>query len=99
KTEWTGADAEDRLHEVGVTVNKNAIPFDERPPAVASGLRVGTPACTMRGFDAEDFREVGRIIVGALAQDADLGALRARSAALCDKNPLYPGFRGYCSYD
>ena len=53
----------------------------------------------MRGFDAEDFREVGRIIVGALAADADLGALKARSAALCEKNPLYPGFRGYCSYE
>jgi glycine hydroxymethyltransferase len=99
KTEWTGADAEDRLHEVGVTVNKNAIPFDERPPAVASGLRVGTPACTMRGFDAEDFREVGRIICAALTADADIASLRGRAKALCDKNPLYPGFRGYCSYE
>src|SRR4051794_11266942 len=99
KTEWTGADAEDRLHEVGVTVNKNAIPFDERPPAVASGLRVGTPACTMRGFDAEDFREVGRIICAALTADADISSLRSRAAALCDKNPLYPGFRGYCTYE
>jgi glycine hydroxymethyltransferase len=98
-TEWTGADAEDRLHEVGVTVNKNAIPFDERPPAVASGLRVGTPACTMRGFDAEDFREVGRIICGALTTDADVAGLRARAKALCDRNPLYPGFRGYCTYE
>jgi glycine hydroxymethyltransferase len=98
-TEWTGADAEDRLHEVGVTVNKNAIPFDERPPAVASGLRVGTPACTMRGFDAEDFREVGWIICAALTADADIAGLRARSQALCDRNPLYPGFRGYCTYE
>jgi glycine hydroxymethyltransferase len=80
-------------------VNKNAIPFDERPPAVASGLRVGTPACTMRGFDAEDFREVGRIICAALTADADIAGLRARAQALCDRNPLYPGFRGYCTYE
>jgi glycine hydroxymethyltransferase len=98
-TEWTGADSEDRLHEVGITANKNAIPFDERPPTVASGLRVGTPAATMRGFDADDFREVGRIMVEALAADADLGSLKARSKALCDRRPLYPGFRGYCAYE
>ena len=91
KTEWTGADAEDRLHEVGVTVNKNAIPFDERPPAVASGLRVGTPACTMRGFDAEDFREVGRIICAALTADADIAALRARAAGALRQEPAVPG--------
>jgi len=97
-TEWTGKDAEDRLHEVQVTVNKNAIPFDERPPTVTSGLRLGSPAVTMRGFDQEDMAEVAGIIVAALAQNADLEALRARSAALCAKHPLYPGFRGYCSY-
>jgi glycine hydroxymethyltransferase len=98
-TEWTGKDAEDRLHEVGVTVNKNGIPFDERPPTVTSGLRLGSPAVTMRGFDDEDMAEVATIIAGALREDADLGALRARSAALCEKRPLYPGFRGYCSYE
>ena len=90
-TEWTGADAEDRLHEVGVTVNKNAIPFDERPPAVASGLRVGTPACTMRGFDAEDFREVGRIICDALAaRRRRPGAARPLAGALRPE-PALPG--------
>ncbi len=98
-TEWTGKDAEDRLHEVQVTVNKNAIPFDERPPTVTSGLRLGSPAVTMRGFDQEDMAEVAGIIVAALAENADLEALRARSAALCAKHPLYPGFRGYCSYE
>jgi glycine hydroxymethyltransferase len=97
-TEWTGKDAEDRLHEVQVTVNKNAIPFDERPPTVTSGLRLGSPAVTMRGFDQEDMAEVAGIIVAALAENAELEALRARSAALCAKHPLYPGFRGYCSY-
>ncbi len=52
----------------------------------------------MRGFDDEDFREVGRIVVDALAADADLGALAARTAALCERRPLYPGFRGYPAY-
>ena len=98
RTEWTGKDAEERLHEVKLMVNRNTVPFDERPPTVASGIRVGTPAATMRGFDEEDFREVGRIMAGALAEAADIASLRARTEALCDKRPLYPGFRGYTSY-
>jgi len=97
-SEWTGKDAEERLAEVKLTVNRNTVPFDERPPTVASGVRIGTPAATMRGFDEEDFREVGRIIVGALADDADLSALRSRAEALCAKRPLYPGFSGYTTY-
>jgi glycine hydroxymethyltransferase len=96
-TEWTGAGAEERLDEVKLTVNRNTVPFDERPPTVASGVRIGTPAATMRGFDEEDFREVARIIVGALA-DGDVDELAGRAEALCTKRPLYPGFRGYCSY-
>jgi glycine hydroxymethyltransferase len=98
RSQWTGKDGEERLHEVKLTANRNTIPFDERPPTVGSGVRIGTPAATMRGFDEEDFREVGRIIAGALAEDADLDALAARSLALCDRRPLYPGFRGYTSY-
>jgi glycine hydroxymethyltransferase len=98
ESEWTGKDAEDRLDEVKLTVNRNTIPFDERPPTVASGVRIGTPAATMRGFDEDDFREVGAIIAGALSEDADVTALAARSAALCERRPLYPGFRGYASY-
>jgi glycine hydroxymethyltransferase len=97
KTDWTGKDAEERLHEVKLTVNRNTVPFDERPPTVASGVRIGTPAATMRGFDEEDFREVGRIIAGALG-DSDLGELADRAEALCAKRPLYPGFRGYTAY-
>ncbi len=97
-TDWTGKDAEERLHEVGLTTNRNTVPFDERPPTVASGVRVGSQAATIRGFDEEDFREVGRIAVEALAADADVGALRARSEALCARRPLYPGFRGYPTY-
>ena len=98
KTDWTGKDAEERLAEVKLTVNRNTVPFDERPPTVASGVRIGTPAATMRGFAEDDFREIGRIMVEALREGADLGALAARSAALCDKHPLYPGFRGFTTY-
>jgi glycine hydroxymethyltransferase len=98
-TDWTGAAAQDRLHEVALTVNKNGVPFDERPPMVTSGVRLGTPAATMRGFDADDFREVAEIIVEALGDEPDVAALRARAAALCDKRPLYPGFRGYTTYE
>ena len=97
KTDWTGKDAEERLDEVKLTVNRNTVPFDERPPTIASGVRIGTPAATMRGFDEQDFREVGRIIVGALG-DGDLGELCDRAEALCAKRPLYPGFRGYTTY-
>jgi glycine hydroxymethyltransferase len=97
-TEWSGKDAEERLAEVKLTVNRNTVPFDERPPTVASGIRIGTPAATMRGFDEEDFREVGRIITGALVDGADVAALAARAEALCERRPLYPGFRGYTTY-
>jgi glycine hydroxymethyltransferase len=97
-TDWTGKDAEERLHDVKLTANRNTVPFDERPPTVASGVRIGTPAATMRGFDEDDFREVGAIIVGALARDADLDTLRGRAEALCAKRPLYPGFRGFTTY-
>jgi glycine hydroxymethyltransferase len=98
KTDWTGKDAEERLAEVKLTVNRNTVPFDERPPTVASGVRIGTPAATMRGFAEEDFREVGRVIVEALGDGADVSALAVRSAALCDRHPLYPGFRGFTTY-
>jgi glycine hydroxymethyltransferase len=97
-SEWTGKDAEERLHEVDITVNRNTVPFDERPPTVASGIRIGTPAMTMRGFDEDDFREVGRIIVDALTESPDLEGLRTRVETLCAKRPLYPGFRGYTTY-
>jgi len=98
RTKWTGKDAEERLAEVGITVNRNTVPFDERPPTVASGIRIGTPAATMRGFDEADFSEVGQIIVGALADSPDIDGLAARSAELCRRRPLYPGFRGFASY-
>ena len=98
RSAWTGKDAEERLHEVGITANRNTVPFDERPPTVASGVRLGTPAVTMRGFDERDMREVGAIVADALAPGADAPALAERSRALCDRRPLYPGFRGYTAY-
>jgi len=86
-----GKQAEDVLHEVGITVNRNAVPFDPRPPMVTSGLRIGTPALATRGFGDEDFTEVADIIAAALRPDPDLGALRKRVKKLTDAFPLYPG--------
>src|SRR4051794_12742853 len=65
-SELDGQQAEDRLHEIGITVNRNAVPFDPRPPTVSSGVRIGTPALATRGFQADDFREVGKVIAEAL---------------------------------
>jgi glycine hydroxymethyltransferase len=84
-----GQQAEDRLHEVGITVNRNAVPNDPRPPMVTSGLRIGTPALATRGFTAEDFREVADVIAAALLPEYDAAALRARVTALTLKHPLY----------
>jgi glycine hydroxymethyltransferase len=92
-SELDGKQAEDRLHEVGITVNRNAVPFDPRPPAVSSGLRIGTPALATRGFQADDFRDVGRVIGEALTGDfseAHRAELTERTRALADKYPLYP---------
>jgi len=98
RTEWTGKAAEERMHDVKLTVNRNTVPFDERPPTVASGVRIGTPAATMRGMDEDSFREIGRVIVDALADSPDVAALRGRVEKLCDDHPLYPGFRGWTTY-
>jgi glycine hydroxymethyltransferase len=88
-----GQQAEDRLAEIGITVNRNAVPFDPRPPAVSSGLRVGTPALATRGFTPEDFREVGRTIGEALTTDdfdSVRGELSERNRVLAERYPLYP---------
>src|SRR5207237_2547299 len=97
QSDWSGKDAQEQLERVKITTNRNTVPFDERPPMIASGIRIGTPAVTMRGFDEEDVREVGGLIVETLQQDADLDAIRARVAALCARRPLYPGFRGWAT--
>ena len=90
-TELDGQQAEDRLHEVGITVNRNAVPFDPRPPMVTSGLRVGTPALATRGFTVDDFHEVGRIIAAALTPGFEerRADLADRVSALADRHPLY----------
>jgi glycine hydroxymethyltransferase len=88
-----GQQAEDRLHDIGITVNRNAVPFDPRPPMVTSGLRLGTPALATRGLGREDFIEIGSILAEALAPEGFEGrrdALRARAAAIADRYPLYP---------
>jgi glycine hydroxymethyltransferase len=96
-SELDGQQAEDLLHEVGITVNRNAVPFDPRPPMVTSGLRIGTPALATRGFEAEDFREVADIIGTALAggSGADVTALRERVSALAASKPLYEGLEDW----
>ncbi|MBK5231537.1 MAG: serine hydroxymethyltransferase [Thermoleophilia bacterium] len=88
-----GQTGEDRLDQVGITVNRNAIPFDERPPMNPSGLRIGTPALTTRGFTPEDMTEIAAIIATALSDgfEGERESLIARSRALIDKYPLYPG--------
>jgi glycine hydroxymethyltransferase len=87
-----GQTAEDRLEAVGITVNRNAIPFDERPPMNPSGLRIGTPALTTRGLGEDDLREVAAVIATALGPDfeAEKDSLSDRTRALMDRHPLYP---------
>jgi len=97
QSELDGQQAEDLLHEVGITVNRNAVPFDPRPPRVTSGLRIGTPALATRGFGDAEFTEVAEIIALALKDGnaADVAALRARVDALTADFPLYPGLQQY----
>ncbi|MEU2974761.1 serine hydroxymethyltransferase, partial [Nocardiopsis alba] len=85
-----GQEAEDLLDSVGITVNRNAVPNDPRPPMVTSGLRIGTPALATRGFDEDDFTEVADIIAETLKPEPDIAALRGRVDALTAKRPLYP---------
>jgi glycine hydroxymethyltransferase len=86
-----GQQAEDILHEAGITVNRNAVPFDPRPPMTPSGVRIGTAALATRGFDDKEFTEVANIIAIALKPEPDVAALRARVLKLTDGYPLYPG--------
>ncbi|MBO0899794.1 serine hydroxymethyltransferase [Cellulomonas sp. zg-ZUI222] len=92
-----GQQAEDLLHSAGVTVNRNAVPFDPRPPRVTSGLRIGTPALATRGFGDAEFTEVADIIATALVEgtSADVEALAARVRKLTEAFPLYPGLQQY----
>ncbi|AKS13073.1 serine hydroxymethyltransferase [Corynebacterium pseudotuberculosis] len=96
-SQMDGQQAEDLLHEVGITVNRNAVPFDPRPPMVTSGLRIGTPALATRGFDTAGFSEVADIIGTALAQgtNANVPELRARVTKLAEQYPLYEGLEDW----
>jgi glycine hydroxymethyltransferase len=91
ESEIDGQQSEDRLHAVGITVNRNAVPFDPRPPMVTSGLRVGTAALATRGLQADDFAEIGEIIATALtpAYEAKRDELAERVTATADRYPLY----------
>jgi glycine hydroxymethyltransferase len=92
-SELDGQQAEDRLDEIGITVNRNAVPFDPRPPAVSSGLRIGTPALATRGLQVDDFREIGKVIGEALTGgfgDDKRAELSERTRALAERYPLYP---------
>ncbi|MEA2170507.1 MAG: glycine hydroxymethyltransferase [Solirubrobacteraceae bacterium] len=90
-SELDGQQAEDRLHEIGITVNRNAVPFDPRPPMITSGLRVGTPALATRGLQTEDFAEVGEIVATALtpAFGGQKVELAERVSAIAERFPLY----------
>ncbi len=96
-SELNGQQGEDRLHQIGITVNRNAVPFDPRPPMVSSGLRIGTPALATRGFGAAEFTEVADIIAEAIKgelSDESAVLLRDRVAVLAEKFPLYPHLNG-----
>jgi glycine hydroxymethyltransferase len=87
-----GKTAEQRLERVGITVNRNAIPFDERPPMNPSGLRIGTPALTTRGLVEDDMREIAQVIAVALSDEfeSEREALGERTRSLMERYPLYP---------
>ncbi len=93
ESELSGQDAEDRLHDIGITVNRNAVPNDPRPAMVTSGLRIGTSALATRGLGVEDFREIGQVIGSALTGgfgEAEKAELSERTKAIAEAHPLYP---------
>ena len=98
--ELDGQQAEDRLHSIGITVNRNAIPFDPRPPMVTSGLRIGTPALATRGLQVADFSEIGDVIAAALSTgdfESRRAELTERTTALADRYPLYANLAPYAA--
>jgi glycine hydroxymethyltransferase len=98
ESDLDGKQAEDRLHSIGVTVNRNAVPFDPRPPMVTSGLRIGTPALATRGLQDADFAEIGSILAAALEPgdfEPRQAELAERAAAIAERYPLYAGLTPY----
>jgi len=93
--EIDGRTAEDLLHEVGITVNRNSVPNDPRPPMVTSGVRIGTPALATRGFGAVEFTEVADIIAQTLMPNPDVAALQSRVRKLTEAFPLYDGIENW----
>jgi len=86
----TGKDAEILLDAIGITVNKNTVPNETRKASITSGIRIGTPAVTTRGFNTEDMKEIASIINDALSnEEADIQNLKDRVNKLCKKHPLY----------
>jgi glycine hydroxymethyltransferase len=99
-SELDGQQAEDRLHSIGITVNRNTVPWDPRPPMVTSGLRIGTPALATRGLQAADFTEIGEIIVATLSPgdfESRQAELSERTAAIADRYPLYASIAPYAA--
>ncbi len=98
ESELDGKQAEDRLHSIGITVNRNAVPFDPRPPTVSSGLRIGSPALATRGLQVDDFVEVGRIIASTLNPDGPFESVQSelseRVRAVAERYPLYVQLAG-----
>ncbi|MFG1791768.1 serine hydroxymethyltransferase [Nocardia sp. NPDC049149] len=94
-SELDGQQGEDLLHEIGITVNRNAVPFDPRPPMVTSGLRIGTAALATRGFGDAEFTEVADVIATALAGTSDVETLRGRVTKLAQSVPLYEGLEDW----
>jgi len=90
-----GKMAENLLHDVGITVNRNSVPNDPRPPMTTSGVRIGTPALATRGFGAAQFTEVAEVIAGVLMPNPDIQALSARVRALTEQFPLYSGLENW----
>ena len=90
-----GKEAENLLHEVGITVNRNSVPNDPRPPMVTSGVRIGTPALATRGFGATEFTEVADVIASVLKPSPDIAALAARVRKLTEQFPLYSGLENW----
>ena len=86
----TGKELETRLDEIGITVNKNSVPFDTEKPTITSGIRVGTPAVTTRGFREEDMKEIAKLINMTVEEyDTKREEIRTRVAAICSRYPLY----------
>jgi glycine hydroxymethyltransferase len=93
---FSGRKIENRLEEAKITVNKNTVPFDDRKPFIASGIRIGTPAVTTRGMGPDEMKQIGKMIARVIEgrnDDAVIAAVRDEVSAICERFPLYPELR------